>query len=132
MDRRHHMAFDQARAAAKKRDQSLVVMLVEFGLGAVLRFPLTEPGNGHATIQFASHRRYRVVMGRPRESGDDRSISALMYYCIIIYRFSLIPAASRSHVCADRPRSRNLNFCTLPLSVRGSSSTNSTKRGIAK
>jgi hypothetical protein len=40
--------------------------------------------------------------------------------------------ASRSHVVSVTPRSRSLYFCTLPLSVVGSSRTNSRYRGSAK
>src|SRR5262249_37917227 len=40
--------------------------------------------------------------------------------------------ASRSHVLSVTPRSRNLYFCTLPLSVVGSACTNSRYRGTAK
>ena len=40
--------------------------------------------------------------------------------------------ASRSQVFSVTPRSRSLYFCTLPLSVVGSSRTNSRYRGIAK
>ena len=40
--------------------------------------------------------------------------------------------ASRSHVLSATPRSRSLYFCTLPLSVIGSSRMNSRYRGTAK
>src|SRR6266446_3963341 len=41
-------------------------------------------------------------------------------------------AVSRSQVFSVTPRSRSLYFCTLPLSVVGSSRTNSRYLGIAK
>src|SRR5437868_1389037 len=40
--------------------------------------------------------------------------------------------ASRSQVFSVTPPSRSLYFCTLPLSVVGSSRTNSRYRGVAK
>src|SRR6266498_3143548 len=47
-------------------------------------------------------------------------------------RVRLSCEASRSHVLSVTPLSRSLYFCTLPLSVLGSSRTNSRYRGTAK
>src|SRR5688572_24991305 len=110
MHRRHNVAFDQPRTSAQQRYQALVIVLVEHRPPLLIfGIPLAEPGYGHSDYP-------NWQMGSLRRT----------------YRLNFIPAASRSHVSAVRPRSRNLNFCTLPLSVRGNSPTNSTKRGIAK
>ena|SRR6516164_4546277 len=47
-------------------------------------------------------------------------------------RLACVCQRRRSHVFSVTPRSRSLYFCTFPLSVVGSSRTNSRYRGIAK
>src|ERR1700746_752492 len=83
----------------------------------------------HCTAEIAAH-----AVARKGSSTDPLQrrdhVGGLFLASACCVRLSW--AVSRSQVFSVTPRSRSLYFCTLPLSVVGSSRTNSRYRGIAK
>jgi hypothetical protein len=79
VNRRHDVAFNQTRDTADQRDQPLVVVLVEDGLGAVrrsgARVPLAKPGYSHE--QFPCWTRHPEVAAPARPSKGDGPLLAV-------------------------------------------------------
>ena len=82
--------------------------------------PLLAAAKRHAFRRSVASRGQHVQHGRKDVRHHRRHGSAEVMGCV-----AGPAAASRSQVLSVTPRSRNLYFCTLPLSVLGSSLTNS-------